>query len=714
MRGNVRRISRGAHWLALVVLAIAAGAAPAQARVVTLRWLDGEPQPSPIVSFRVHHGTSPGVYDATIDVGLPTPDVDGVRAYDLVVADDADVYVAMTAWDGSLESPYSNELFYPAPAPTPDPTPDPDPTPTPDPDPPLVDVTSAAGLDVLQLALSDPPSSEETVYMTGGAAAGDYDGDGFPDLYVTRLDAPDSLYRNLRDGSFEDVSVQAGLDLDLPSNGAAWGDIDNDGDLDLYVTTLGPDATRFYLFVNDGNGVFSEEAVARNAAIAGADPHYGQSVAFGDFDADGWLDIHTTEWRPSELDPTGSPSNARLLRNRGDAAPGVFEDVTVSAGVVLDGPGGVFALSSRFADLDADGRPDLLVVGDGGASRLFWNNGDGTFSDGTDAAGVGTEENGTGSAVGDVDGDGDLDWFVTGIYHPDDPCADPAAGCGFGASGNRLYANAGNRSFVDATDSAGVRDGYWGTAAALYDIDADGDLDLVETNGANVPFLSAPDDEPFARFDPDPLRVWLNDGAGRATERSAELGMLDEGAGRALVTFDYDLDGDLDLFVVNNAAAPTLYRNDLAGDNGWLRVNTLGTESNRAGIGAVVSVWLTQDADPQIREIEAGSHYLGQSESTAHFGLGSGSAPVHRVEVYWPATGRTTGFSDVARNSEILAIEPVGQVLSAGAPEPAATTATAPAEPSSEPGSACGLLGVEPLAVLWWRRRRRGLAPRAG
>jgi hypothetical protein len=522
--------------------------------------------------------------------------------------------------------------------------------------PVFTDVTSSAGLSYLQHTAQTPPNCIfsgnppgcETDRMTGGAAVGDFDGDGLPDLYVTRLDAVDILFRNKGDGTFENVTTAAGLStFDLDSNGAAFGDIDRDGDLDLFVSVLGValDAVnnRHYLFVNQGDGTFVEDAIARSAAIDPGLERRAFSIAFGDYDRDGWLDLHVNEWLPLP-GSTGS----RLLRNLGPGSPGVFNDTTINAGVdVFESS----AFASSFADLDDDGWPDLAIAADFGTSKLFWNNGDGTFTDGTTAAGVGTDENGMGSTIGDYDGDGDLDWFVTAIFDVDQSCETQE--CGWGYTGNRLYRNDGARSFTDTTDTAGVREGFWGWGSAFFDYDNDGDLDLVMTNGVDFPTTQAE-----TAFHTDPMRFWENDGSGGYTESSALVGLTDTRLGKGLLVFDYDDDGDLDLFVVNNAAGPALYRNDGGNASGWLRVETVGTDSNLEGIGAKVTIQPVAFGPTQVREIGVGSHFLGQSERTAHFGLGSGTTPVHDVSISWPS-GAIQHFSNVARNATLVAVEPV-------------------------------------------------------
>ena len=523
------------------------------------------------------------------------------------------------------------------------------------------DVTTAAGLDYVQHARSGPGECvlEGAAFgrnvactperVSGGAAVADANGDGWPDLYVTRLDAADILFINQGDGTFVDGSEAAGLaSLPVHSNGAWWGDIDNDGDADLFVTTIAEPA--FLLLINDGTGRFREEALARGAAVADDSPRSGMSVTMGDFDRDGWLDVHTAEWRLAPSVADASVTHGRLLRNRGAEAPGFFEDVTAAAGLdmaalpsLVGSPReGIFSFGTAFADVDGDGWQDLAVSGDFGRSRLYWNNGDGTFTDGTVAAGLGSDENGMGSTLGDMDGDGDLDWFVTAIH--DVGCLGSA--CLWQPSGNRLYRNDGDRVFTDVTDDRGVREGYWGWGAAFLDADNDADLDLTMTNGlllTSAEFL----------FRNDPMRFWENVGSGPLAEGSAAAGLTAIGEGKGLLTFDYDLDGDVDIFVVQNGLGPVLYRNDTGNALPWLRVEVEGVMSNRDGAGARISVTAVEDGPTQLREVGVGSHFLGQSESTAHFGLGAAAGPVHSVIVEWPLSGATTVLHDVPRDATI-------------------------------------------------------------
>ena len=535
----------------------------------------------------------------------------------------------------------------------------------------FTDVTEAAGVTYLQQNLREEGSCLldggfdgpgrgtfcDPERMSGGAAAGDYDNDGFVDLYVTRLDAPDILFRNKGDGTFEDVTAAAGLGAFLlKSNGAVWADIDNDGHQDLYVTTIAD--TRFYLFMNDGLGGFTEEAISRNAAVETGELHVGFSVAIGDYDRDGWLDIHTNEWGAPLITKGAAPSHSRLLRNLGETAPGHFEDVTAAAGVLLDdvrsqtdsGMNGSYAFASAFNDLDADGWPDLVVVSDFGNTRLFWNNGDGTFQDGTIEAGVGSDKHGMGSAFGDYDGDGDQDWFVTSTYQINRKCATEHACLPRERSGNRLYKNEGGRLFSDATDAVGVRDGGWGWGSVFLDFDNDGDLDLVMVSGMHN--AKVPTETVY-----DPTSLWVNDGSGRMKERSTMLGITDTEFGKGVLTFDYDNDGDLDIFIANTGGPPILYRNDGGNALAWLRVRLIGETTNRNGVGARIALKTTPEGPVQIREIGVRSHFLGQSELTEHFGLGEGPQTVAEVIIEWPCSGEVTVLRNVPANSTIVVHE---------------------------------------------------------
>lgn len=520
----------------------------------------------------------------------------------------------------------------------------------------FTDVTAAAGLVHKQGEFHQPPDClvDATAigkagffcsaeWFSGGVAVADYDGDGRSDLYFSRIYGAGVLMHNEGDGTFADRTAQAGLDGVWNTTGPAFGDIDNDGDVDLFASSVG--GKRHALLINDGAGHFTEDAVARGAALATTGQHTGSSAAFGDYDRDGYLDLWVGEYR-TQVALGDGPSDARLLHNVGAALPGHFEDVTVKVGVSLEHVyetidieypiPGVLPLSAGFADLDGDGYPELLLASDFGCSRMFWNQGDGTFIDGTVAAGVGSEDNGMGSAVGDFDNDGDLDWFVSSI-----------AGTS-GKTGNRLYRYDGSRSFGDATDFAGVRDGGWGWGASFFDLDNDADLDLVMTNGWNAT------DYLF-----DPMRLWRNDGTGAMTEISAEAGVTDDRQGRGLVTLDYDGDGDLDILVVRFAQTPVLYRNDSEIANGWLRVEVRGQQSNRDGRGARVQVRAQAGGTRQMQEIGANSHYLGHGELAAHFGLGPGAAPVAEVEVFFPTSGKTVLLTEVARGQTLVVQEPV-------------------------------------------------------
>lgn len=504
--------------------------------------------------------------------------------------------------------------------------------------PTFTNVTAEVGISHVQSA----PTGAQA--MTGGVAAGDFDGDGLVDLFFTRIDGFDVLYRNTG-GHFEDISATAGFTQSHATNGVAAGDIDNDGDLDLYV--MGSESPRHYLYINDGAGHFTEEAVARGADVSAGDgllTYRGQGVAFGDYDGDGYLDMMASDHsRPT------TNNGSRLLRNLGAANPGHFEDVTHAAGLdvfrtalAVTDPPNAYRFQPQFSDLDHDGHPDIVISADSRTSQLFWNNGDGTFTDGTLPAGVGTDKSGMGTALGDYDRDGDLDWFVTAIYDTTFLGTNP---------GNRLYCNNGNRTFTDVTSAAGVRNTgpglSWGWGATFFDYDNDADVDLIATNGFITGYRS------------DRTTLWRNDLTGTFTDVSVESGITDTGQGRGLLHVDYDNDGDLDVVIANYAAAPILYRNDGGNDANWLRVATEGTISNHDGIGAFIRVVPDGDQPEQFQvwEVSSGGSYLSQSEMTAHFGLGDLAGTVDLVEVSWPTSGILQRYVDVPINTTLLARE---------------------------------------------------------
>ena len=475
----------------------------------------------------------------------------------------------------------------------------------------FTDQTMSAGINHVHTTPALIAGIQGDAFLTGGVAAGDFDNDGRTDLIFTRLNDTDILYRNLGNGTFEPQTASAGFTVATLSNGVISGDVDNDGDLDLYMTTTG--GTRNHLYLNDGTGFFTDAGSGRTAALANGVLRQGQGASFGDYDNDGYLDLITADWGHPAVD-----SQSRLLRNLGASQPGHFEDATSAAGIDVYRKSNTWRFSPRMIDLDRDGHLDLAIASDFETSQLFWNNGDGTFTDGTLPAGVGTDYNGMGSTFADYDRDGDLDWFITNIT------ADPDVVTTFGGW-NRLYRNDGDRQFTDVTQEAGVRDSRWSWGTTFFDYDKDGDSDLIATNGYYG-----------AGFHNDRTYLWRNDN-GVFTDVSDAEGITDTLQGRGLVHLDYDDDGDLDIVIVNNQDQPILYRNDSDDANDFLRIDLEGTLSNRDGIGAFITVTpdLGNPEEKQVWEVDGGSSFLSQNEHTAHFGLGDSDGEVDLVQIEW-------------------------------------------------------------------------------
>ena len=511
----------------------------------------------------------------------------------------------------------------------------------------FVEVASEIGLDHQHLTDAETFASADA----GGLAAGDYDGDGWVDLYaIGGPHGKSRLYRNRGDGSFErvDASVTA-LDGGFWTS-ALFADYDGDGWLDLFVGAYNEVGPKF--FHNTGEGDFEDVSESILDEPWQAEGYQALSgLAFADDDLDGDLDFYWAHWAT-----TGDEMPQQLWRNNGD---GTFSNASDESGLTALFTGVQnLAFTPNFVDLNDDGSPDLLLTGDAVTSRVLLNDGDGTYFDVTDTTVI-TDENGMGAAIGDYDNDGILDWFVSSIWDPENITVH------WGTSGNRLYRGLGNGEFEDVTDAAGVREGDWGWAACFADFDNDSALDLFHVTGANYfELLSASQDLFMAppdlgnRFYEDQAKLFMAVGDGSFEERSVELGIDDKELGIGVACFDYDRDGDVDIAIVNSRGPLRLYENQLRqraeGAAHYLRVRVRGVGSNPQAIGAIVRVRV--DGKTQMILMRAGTNYLSQDPVEAHFGLGSHDR-VDELEVQWP-DGRVSRVEDPDVDTELLMVHP--------------------------------------------------------
>jgi len=474
------------------------------------------------------------------------------------------------------------------------------------------EIALQAGISQLQWDVNvNPFECFPFINIAAGAAVADFDEDGRLDIFVTRLQLPDLLYLSQPNGTYVDVAAARGIDHTGTSAAAKWIDVDGDGDLDLYVASAGMEDNRLY--INDGGGFFTEEAVLRGADAARTGPNvcnqtYGLSA--GDYDGDGDLDIHTDAWYMEYL-----PATERniLLDNDGT---GYFTDATAAAGLEMVGVAG---FASSWVDIDNDGDQDFSIAADWASSGLWVKDG-GVFTSVTVAAQIDIA-NGMGSTWADYDRDGDLDWFTSAIFFPG------GLVCAGDCNGNRLYANDGVGNFTDVTDAAGVRDGGWGWGAAFFDFDNDGDLDLGQAEGPIDPtFVSSA------------TRIWQNDGGGVYAEKGCELGLTDIGNERAFIPFDMDGDGDLDLLITESENPPRLYRNLSDGTNSWLTIELRDptTPGNQRAIGAVLKIEPLIGNGIQLANIHANDTFGAQLPTEAHFGLGLHPGTVDKLTIVWP------------------------------------------------------------------------------
>ena len=468
------------------------------------------------------------------------------------------------------------------------------------------------GLAYVVAQLAHEAKSVHTV--SGGLALADMDNDGDLDLYVAHgRNAKGKLF-DQRNGRFVALGGNNGIAPEDMDRAGYFVDLDSDGWRDF----VSVQNRSVQVFRNEGDGFFVEHTEATNLRHSRST----FSMAAADFDLDGDLDLFFAHWQGS-----WNPSHRRseyLWRNDGT---GFFEDISDRVAVhegSLEGRPDValeHSFTPTFADIDADGYPDLLLASDFGTSQVFRNERGGAFTDITTE--VISDENGMGSAVGDYDNDGDLDWFVSSVH---------AMGSNdFGSdTGNRMYRNDGQGNFEDATDSALVRNGDWGWGSCLQDFDNDGHLDLFHTNGIQ---------DYGERYLEDTSRLFMSNGDGTFTERAESSGISHTGQGRGVVCADYNDDGQVDIFIANNGNAPNVYENNTDNRNHYLAVDLEGTPENADAIGARITV--TSASGQQIREVRLGTWYLSQGPATAHFGLGVDDR-VSELEIAWPGPDRLT------------------------------------------------------------------------
>ena len=463
-----------------------------------------------------------------------------------------------------------------------------------------------------------------------GCAFIDFDNDGWMDLLVlggTRLsvvppNATNRLYKNNRDGTFSDVTARAGLLRTGWASGVTIGDYNNDGFPDIFITYYGHNV----LYRNNGDGTFSD--VTESSGLNQPGIRYGSGCTWVDYDRDGHLDLfvanylNTTierlpkpgenadcNWKgvPVNCGPRGLPfGSVQLFRNNGD---GTFTDVSEKSRVAAARGG--YPMTAVSADFDNDGWPDIYVACDSRPSFLFRNNHDGTFREeglvrGTALSEDGMEQAGMGVGVGDYNLDGSLDIFKT--HFADDT--------------NVLYLNDGTGHFDDITVRAGlgVETRYVGWGTGIVDLDNDGLPDLFVVTGSVYPEIERRlKGYPFKT----PRLIFRNLGDGRFEELIAEagLGIIDAHSSRGCAFGDFDNDGDVDILVVNMNEPPSLLRNDISGTNHWLTVHLIGTVSNRSAIGSRVIT--RYGGKQQAQEVLAQSSFYSSNDPRLHFGLGT-------------------------------------------------------------------------------------------
>src|SRR6478672_7852766 len=528
----------------------------------------------------------------------------------------------------------------------------------------FTDVAKAAGL-TAPIVYGGSDSKSYIIEVVGsGIAWLDFDNDGWLDLFVlggTRLDGPPAnatnrLYRNNRDGTFVDVTADAGLTRTGWASAVTVGDYDNDGFDDLFITYYGQNV----LYHNNGDGTFTE--VTERAGLRQPATRYGSGCCWVDYDRDGHLDLFVANylnttleklpkpgensdctWKgvPVNCGPRGlPPGSVQLFHNNGD---GTFTDVSKASGV--SAASGSYPMTVVAADYDNDGWPDIYVACDSTPSWLFRNQHNGTFREEGLERGValsedGLEQAGMGVGVGDYDLDGNLDIFKT--HFADDT--------------NVLYHNDGKGNFDDVTTRSGlgVETRYVGWGAGVVDLDNDGNPDLFVATGSVYP-------EVEKRLPAYPFRtprlVFRSLGDGRFEEliEEAGSGISAPHASRGCAFGDFDNDGDMDILVSNMNEPPSLLRNDVTGKNHWLKVLLVGVQTNRSAIGSRVTA--RYGSRRQAQEVSAQSSFYSTNDRRLHFGLGTESSA--DLTIRW-TNGATEAIPKVAADQLVVIREGAG------------------------------------------------------
>ncbi|MFQ5823239.1 MAG: CRTAC1 family protein [bacterium] len=497
----------------------------------------------------------------------------------------------------------------------------------------------------VQLNFLHDPGVDSSYFMPESIGSGgaflDYDNDGDLDIYLVngaqhgkkRFNAPplrNHLFRQERDGTFVDVTEASGLGDTGYGMGVAVGDIDNDGDVDVYVTNYGYDA----LYRNNGDRTFTN--ISKLAGIG--NPHWGCSVIFFDYNLDNYLDIYVTNYvaynpldvcmdkagRRDYCGPDGFSGVPDVLyRNNGD---GTFTDISVTSGIAKGSAKGLGIIS---ADFNGDHYPDLYVANDGEPNHLWMNQRDGTFQDqglllGAALNELGRAEAGMGIALGDVENDNDFDLFITHLRR----------------ESNTFYRNAGEYGFQDDTSPAGLAGpsmAYTGFGTGFFDYDHDGDLDLAVVNGrvTRGPLLTNHDPPNYWDYYAEPNFLFENLGHGsfrEVSDRAPAYHSKIENS-RGLAFGDVDNDGDIDLLVTNEGGLARLFRNDVKEKGHWLIIRAIDPILQRDALGAKITVLV---AGRRLnRLIAPGYSFLCSNDPRVHFGLGTASA-VDQIIVQWP------------------------------------------------------------------------------